>query len=144
MRIYFDNCSLQRPLDDRTRTRVQQEAEAVIEILSLCENGKATLISSEVLEFEIYKNPDSERRETAFGILEITRENISVNEEIESRAQEFEKAGIKPIDALHLACAETGKIDYFCTCDDKFLKKAKFLNDLKLEIVSPIELKELL
>jgi predicted nucleic acid-binding protein len=72
------------------------------------------------------------------------RGNIIVNEEIENRAQEFENDGIKPIDALHLACAEIEKIDYFCTCDDKFLKKARTLIDLNLKIVSPIELKEIL
>jgi predicted nucleic acid-binding protein len=31
--------------------------------------------------------------------------------------------GIKPLDALHLASAESGKADYFCTCDDKIIKK---------------------
>lgn len=144
MKIYLDNCSLQRPLDDRTQIRVEQEAEAVIEILSLCESGKVTLISSEILQFEIRNNSDSERRETTFGILKIARENITVNEEIENRAQEFENDGIKPIDALHLACAEIEKIDYFCTCDDKFLKKARTLTDLDLKVVSPIELKEIL
>lgn len=144
MKIYLDNCSLQRPLDDRTQIRVEKEAEAVIEILSLCESGKVTLVSSEILQFEIRNNSDSERRETAFGILKIARENIAVNKEIENRAQEFENDGIKPIDALHLACAEIEKIDYFCTCDDKFLKKARTLIDLNLKIVSPIELKEIL
>ena len=144
MKIYLDNCSLQRPLDDRTQIRVEKEAEAVIEILSGCESGKITLVSSEVLQFEIRNNSDAERRETAFGILEIARKNIAVNEEIENRAREFEDDGIKPIDALHLACAEIEKIDYFCTCDDKFLKKAQVLNNLNLKVVSPIELKEIL
>ncbi len=33
--------------------------------------------------------------------------------------------GFKPIDALHLAFASVSKVDYFCTCDNKFLKKSQ-------------------
>jgi len=32
------------------------------------------------------------------------------------------------------------KADYFCTCDDKFLKKAKSIKVLKTTAVSPIQL----
>ena len=143
MKIYLDNCSLQRPLDDRTQIRVEKEAEAVIEILSVCESGKITLVSSEVLQFEIRNNStrNAEKRLLEFWKL---HGKIAVNEEIENRAREFEDDGIKPIDALHLACAEIEKIDYFCTCDDKFSRKAQILNNLKLKVVSPIELKEIL
>jgi predicted nucleic acid-binding protein len=31
-----------------------------------------------------------------------------------------------------LALAESGKADYFCTCDDKLLRTAKQVRDLKL------------
>jgi len=44
------------------------------------------------------------------------------------------------LDALHLASAEIGHADYFCTCDDKLLKKAVSMQDLKTRFVSPIEL----
>lgn len=30
---------------------------------------------------------------------------------------------MKPRDALHLACAESGKTDYFVTCDDGLIRK---------------------
>ncbi|RMD73126.1 MAG: PIN domain-containing protein [Chloroflexi bacterium] len=35
------------------------------------------------------------------------------------RAQQFLAYGLKPLDALHVALAEAGKADYFCTCDDR-------------------------
>jgi predicted nucleic acid-binding protein len=35
--------------------------------------------------------------------------------------------GVKPLDSLHLASAEWGDADYFCTSDEAFLKKAKKL-----------------
>ena len=50
--------------------------------------------------------------------------------------------GIKPLDALHLASAEEAQAVYFCTCDDKFLNRAKAVNDLKTKAVSPVELIE--
>ncbi len=45
--------------------------------------------------------------------------------------------GLKTLDALHLAFASTSKIDYFCTCDDIFLKKAKTYNQVNTRVVSP-------
>ena len=50
------------------------------------------------------------------------------------------KFGIKPLDALHLALAETGKADYFCTCDDRLLRNAKQVNDLLVKIINPVDL----
>jgi predicted nucleic acid-binding protein len=38
-------------------------------------------------------------------------------------AKEFIAVGIAPLDALHLALAVEGGIEYFCTSDEKFLKK---------------------
>ena len=142
MKIYFDNCSLQRPLDDQEQPCIEKETEAIIAILSVCETGILTLLSSDVLLAEINDNSDSERKETALGILNIARESVAADAVIEKRARDFEKSGIKPIDAPHLASAEAGQADYFCTCDDKLLKKAKALSDLKVKTVSPIELFE--
>lgn len=142
MRIYFDNCSLQRPLDDQTKPRIESETEAIIAILSFCETGILTLVSSEILLTEINENSDFERKETTLGILSIARENVVADAVIEKRAQEFEKFGIKPMDSLHLASAEAGQAEYFCTCDDKLLKKAKAQSNLRVKVISPIELFE--
>ena len=48
--------------------------------------------------------------------------------------------GLKPLDALHLALAETGKVDYFCTCDDKLLRNAKRVEDLMVKVINPVDL----
>jgi len=61
---------------------------------------------------------------------------------MEERADYFVKKGIKPLDALHLASASISKIDYFCTCDDRFLKKARTIIELTTKVVSPTELVE--
>lgn len=48
--------------------------------------------------------------------------------------------GIKPLDALHMALAESGNADYFCTCDDKLLKNSKRVKDLTVKMVNPVDL----
>ena len=43
-------------------------------------------------------------------------------------AEKIIATGIKPMDALHTAVAIENQVHYFCTCDDKLLKKLKILN----------------
>ena len=140
MRIYFDCCSLQRPFDDKSHPRIAVEAEAVLVILSLCESDHLNLVSSDALLFEIGRIPDKGRKEDALAILKIAKETLELSQETETLARRFEASGLKPLDALHLAFASASKVDYFCTCDDKFMKKAKTFNRLNIKVVSPTEL----
>jgi len=140
MRVYLDCCSLQRPLDDRGQPRINVEAEAILTILALVESGDLDLVSSEVLEFEVANNPDAQRQASAREILKLASQVVKVTDEIEAQADILVAAGIKPIDALHLATASGTKADYFCTCDDRLLKRAKKLKTLETRVVSPLEL----
>jgi hypothetical protein len=45
MRIYFDTCSLNRPLDNRSQLRVAVEAEVILAMLSNCEVGVIELVA---------------------------------------------------------------------------------------------------
>ena len=138
MRIYMDCCCLNRPFDDQTNPIIHLEAEAIKIILSLCEQRVFTLVSSEVLKFEIEKTPDVLRKEKLKILEQLAQEVIKINDEIETRAKYFESLGIQPFDALHLACAERGA-DILITVDKAFLKKANKIRDLKIEIKNPIE-----
>jgi len=69
MLIYLDTCCLQRPLDDRSQPRINIEAEAILTILGIIENNRITLVSSEVLEYEISMIPDKNRENKANGCL---------------------------------------------------------------------------
>lgn len=142
MRIYLDVCSLQRPLDDRSQPRINIEAEAVLTILRLAESGRLELLSSDALEFEIDRIPNRYRKARAIEMLKLADYVIELNNEIETQADILVKLGLKPMDALHLASASWSKADYFCTCDDKFLKKTKDMKDLGVEVVSPLQLIE--
>jgi predicted nucleic acid-binding protein len=140
--IYLDTCSIQRPLDSKSQLRIALEAEAVLGILSLVEANKVNLISSEILLFEINRNSNQIRKEYALEVVTKAKETVSMNPKIEKRSRELVELGIHFLDAVHLASAENARVDYFCTCDDGFLKKAKKISGLKVKVVSPLELAE--
>jgi predicted nucleic acid-binding protein len=55
-------------------------------------------------------------------------------------AFELSKDVFTPLDALHLASAETGGVDYLITTDDKFQKKHDQLRDrVNVKVVNPID-----
>ena len=140
MKIYLDICAIQRPLDSATHLRVALEAEAVLGILALCEAGQVEIVSSDALVYETEQNPWPLRKEHALAVLSRAVEFIHLTETIEKRAQDLNARGFKPLDALHLAMAEAGNVDYFCTCDDRLLRKAKRMKDLQAKVVSPLDL----
>ncbi len=124
MRIYLDVCCLNRPFDDHTQDRVRLESEAVLTILSHGQAKNWDLLNSEVIDIEVSKIPDDDKRLKVSILSSMLQQNIVINEDIERRAIEIERLGFKPFDALHIACAEAGKTDVLLTTDDEFLKKA--------------------
>ena len=142
MKIYLDTCSIQRPLDSKNQIRILLEADAVLGIIALCDAGQVELVSSDALLYETRRNPNPVRKDHALAILDKANTIIAINDIIEKRARLFVERGIKPLDALHLASAEAAGVDYLCTCDDRFLKKAKQMSDLSIKIISPVALIE--
>jgi predicted nucleic acid-binding protein len=118
------------------------EAEAILGIIGFCEAGQLELVSSEVLVFEVNRNPQIIRREFGLEVLSKASSFVPLNPQIEQRAGVLNNLGLKPLDGLHLASAEEIQADYFCTCDDKLLKKAKAVGGVKTKVVSPLELIE--
>ena len=53
----------------------------------------------------------------------------------------MESLGLKGRDALHLAAAENARVNYFVTCDDKLLRRARRIGST-VRVVSPLELSE--
>ena len=133
-------CSVQRPLDTRSHLRISVEAEAILGLLALCEAGQIDLVSSETLLFETEQNPHLVRKRYALDVLSRAPLFIPTDSRIEEQARIWHNAGIKPVDALHLASAVAGGVDYFCTCDDRFLRQAKAMDTRRTRVVSPLEL----
>jgi predicted nucleic acid-binding protein len=138
--IYLDTCSLHRPVDDKSHGRIAVEAEAILAVLALCETGTVVLITSAVITFEVERNPHPQRKAFVLGVLAAARQTLAITDATRQRAKTLEAAGFRALDALHLAVAEAGHVTYFCTCDDRLLKKAKTRTDITLRVVSPLEL----
>lgn len=73
-------------------------------------------------------------------ILDKSVKFVKINSKIEKLARQFTSNGIDPLDALHVASAEYSDSDYFCTTDDKLLKKAKAIKRMHVKAIDPINL----
>src|SRR5437762_2988140 len=109
MRIYFDTCSIQRPLDTPNHIRILLEAEAILSVLQLCEHGDHTLVSSEILEYESDKTSLEDRRIHARSILEKAGDFVKITDDVEDFARKLIGSGVKLADALHIACAMSSR-----------------------------------
>lgn len=140
VRIYLDNCSLQRPLDDQSQVRIQLEAQAVLGILALSQQGQVELVNSGALQYEIARTPDPQRRLFATEALQSASINVQFTDALVKRAKELEQVGVKPLDALHVASAEDAEAQYFCTSDDRLRKRLQAISSLSVTVVTPLEL----
>jgi predicted nucleic acid-binding protein len=136
MRLYLDNCCLQRPLDDQSQPRIRVETEAVFAVLSAVQAGEHSLLGSEALEYEISRIPDDTRRAEVLSVLALASERLSLTDNVEALALCFEQSGLRSMDAIHLALASTAKADFFCTCDDRLFQKAKTISRLSCKVTT--------
>jgi predicted nucleic acid-binding protein len=140
VKIYFDLCAIQRPLDTPDQVRINLEAEAVLGLITYCEKGLAEILSSEALLYEGEQSSLAVRKEHTLAVLAKAIHFVEVTEKEKERAAQLSKYGVKPLDALHLALAEAGRADYFCTCDDRLLRNARKISDLSVRVLNPLDL----
>lgn len=139
MKIYFDVCCLNRPFDDQTQDRIHLEAEAILSILNHSRAAGWSVIGSDAIDYEISKMPDNDKRLMVQILSTMHDAHVRVDTVVERRAVELKKAGLKPMDALHVACAEKGKVEIFLTTDDNLLSKAlKNQRALKMKVENPL------
>lgn len=138
MRIYLDNCCLNRPFDDPKQTSVRLEAEAKLCLQGHIRDGKLELAWSYILDFENAVNPFEERR-TAIGDWKaVATIDIEETPATLRQARRLFNVGLKAKDALHLACALAGECTHFVTTDGGILKRGK--NIQGIVVLSPISL----
>jgi predicted nucleic acid-binding protein len=65
-------------------------------------------------------------------------ETVDATEDIRQMAKQYESKGVKPRDALHVACAEHGGATYFITCDDRLRKKQAVL-PISVKLINPLD-----
>ena len=139
MNIYLDACCLNRPFDDQNQDRIRLESEAVLLIMRRLETGDWQWIGSEALDFEIQQTPDVERRLRIHLLASFAHHSVMIGEAEVERAEQLETLGFHGLDALHLACAESGGADVFLTTDDRLLGLARRVSErLEMEVQNPL------
>ena len=138
--VYLDNCALQRPLDDRDQFRVRAEADAVTAILAAVEEGTVRLATSAALRAESSRVQSRSRREFAEGVLALASHEAAASPGTSELVLTYQRAGIKPFDALHLALAVEAGATYFCTTDDRLLHHGRRVDTRTTRVVTPSEL----
>lgn len=126
MNIYMDVCCLNRPFDNQTQDRIYLETEAILSILSRCQDGHWSLAASDIIELELSKLTNTEKLEKVRALYSLANQKsrFVTTGRIKERAVFFQRHGIKIFDSLHLALAEMNGQDVLLTTDDAFLAAA--------------------
>ncbi|MBD3266546.1 nucleic acid-binding protein [bacterium] len=140
MKIYLDLCAIQRPLDTPDQVRIVLDSEAVLGVIAFCAFSQVELVSSELLFYEAEQCSLPIRKEHTHAVLAKAKSYIKITEPIKQRAEYLTTFGINALDALHVALAESGHAEFFGTCDDKLLRNAKHIQNLKIQVVNPVDL----
>ncbi len=135
IRIYLDTSVYNRPFDEQTQARIALETLALTAILQLIDTDQAQLVTSAALAFENSKNPFPLCKKWVSDCIDQAWQYQKIDERITNRAKEIEAQGVKSMDALHAACAEAAKCDYFLTCDDRIIKRYKG----SLQVKNPVD-----
>lgn len=137
-KLYLDMNIYNRPFDDQSQVRIRLETIATYAILKTIKERRYSLLWSFMLEFENSLNPDEDIKVEIQMTSSLALELINMTEDILITAKSLESKGIKPRDAIHIACAIKGDADYFLTCDDKLTRKSQLIKD-KIIIMNPID-----
>lgn len=73
-------------------------------------------------------------------MLSLAKQTLKLVDDVPAHAQELTGLGVKPMDSLHRAFASWARAFFFCTCDDKLVKKAKELKSLNTTVVTLLQL----
>lgn len=82
-------------------------------------------MSSTVLNLEVRRNPDPERRRDAESLLVFANEIFAPSNSTADLAKRIQELGIGPFDALHVAIADESGADVFLTTDDDLLRRCR-------------------
>lgn len=136
MKIYMDVCCLCRPFDNLQNRKIRLEAEAILAILDRCSHDWE-LVGSDVIDDEIARLADIEKRLKIEQKLTLIHEYIELDETIFTNALTYQQAGFKLFDALHLACAENGKT-IFLTTDNRIINRSRKIPEITIRVENPV------
>ena len=135
--VYLDNRCYNRPFDDQTQEKVHLGSEAVLSILKMGQMKKAVIVGSEILELEMNRMIDGNRKQKVLDLYKVAGMHILYMDKIRKRsAYIMLVSNIRTFDSLHIAAAEEANADVLLTADDKFEKIAGKLA-LKTRVINP-------
>jgi predicted nucleic acid-binding protein len=127
---------LNRPFDDQTQTRIRLESEAVTMILARIDAGEWEQVSSRMAAIEVAAIPNAIRRRRVLDLL--PRGIMELTATVFSRARELIARGLAAADAVHVAAAESLRVDVFLTCDDRLLRRCERMpSRLRVDVRNP-------
>jgi len=146
-KVMLDTNVFSRPLDDLSDKSVKLEAESSKKIFNFARDKTVSIVTSEILFYEIGLIKEKDKREVIFHLAKnVERSMIMINPDIEKLADDL-KAHIKDYaDCLHIASAALSGCSYLVTCDKELLRKAEKIEsfllslNIKLYIVNPVKL----
>ncbi len=144
-KIYLDVCTICRPFDNQNSMRIRLETDAYYLILNNIQRKKYDMVISRMHYKELESIEDIKERIQVIHLLDTYGKEPKYDYKIaEKRASELILKNIGIADAVHLAFAGLAA-EYFITCDDKLLKKARRAST-ELLVINPIEfcIKEML
>jgi predicted nucleic acid-binding protein len=138
MLVYLDNCCFNRPFDDQKSLTIRLETEAKLDVQERIKTKQIALAWSYILDFENSANPFIERKIEIQRWRDLAETFTSETDEILKDMEHLTEIGVKPLDALHLACAISLKCDYFLTVDKGIINKADRIKNIR--IMNPVSL----
>ena len=135
MRVYLDNCCINRPFDDQTSINIQLETDAKLFIQERIRQNDIELVWSFILDYENNDNPFPEIRTKISEWKNLSCTDPDLTDEIKQKAKELMASGLRQKDAAHVACAIYANADYFITTDKKIINKSI----TEIQIVNPID-----
>jgi predicted nucleic acid-binding protein len=137
MLIYLDICCFNRPFDDQSDLLVRLQTEAKLYVQEMIRGGSLSLIWYSVMELENAVNPDMNRKLAVGEWKKIGFVDVPVSRRVEGIAGTLARIGVKPMDALHAACAMEAEAEYFLTTDKALLRKMAKYDHLR--VVDPVD-----
>lgn len=137
MLVYLDISCFNRPFDDQSDLIVRLQTEAKLYVQDMIRSGAVSLAWSAIMEVENAANPDINRKVAVGDWQKLVFVDISISQRVESIADELAQIGVKPMDALHVACAIEAEAEYFLTTDKALLRKMAQHDSLR--VVDPVD-----
>jgi predicted nucleic acid-binding protein len=136
----MNTSDLNRPFDDLSAQKVRLQAESVASLLDAFESGRAELVASDYIDFEVSQIPDPERARRVRSLVGTARSRIRTSPAVAARARELERFGLRGLDALHVAAAEAATADALVTTDERMLRAAARVRPrLAVRVVGPAQ-----